>query len=69
MEDEKNFLFSCEEESRNMILSGTLENSLRKGETQGKWRTDFFWQTSKEGQGLREAPLVANNSVPDDLVL
>lgn len=48
MEDEKNFLFSCEEESRNTILSGTLENSLRKGETQGKWRTDFFWQTSKK---------------------
>lgn len=25
--------------------------------------TDFFLQTSKEGQGLREAPLVTNNLV------
>lgn len=38
MDGEKNFLFSCEGESENLILTGALENSLRRGETQGKWR-------------------------------
>lgn len=75
--DEKYFLFSFEGEVENLIPAGTLEKILRRGETRGKPKSMAdFWQTSREGQSLRETSLVTDIlvtakviSLPGDLIL